>query len=120
MLLSHFNIFPLQFPLADGTTFFVDRLEQKRRMFLDRVKLAAEILCGKDDVTYIVCARAKDQETGKILTGILTNLGFRDGSGEVQPPTLGMMTDILWEAMLDDPNVGFKKAVEQAIDQYKN
>jgi hypothetical protein len=98
----------------------VDRLESRRQRFLERIKLAAEIVYGKENVSYIVCARVHDEESGKVLTGILTNLGFRDGNGELQPPTLGMMTDVLWEAMLDDPNVGFKKAVESAIDQYKN
>ena len=98
-----------------------DRLERKRKIFSERVRHAAMAITGGEDVTYIVCARIRDKQSDKVMTGILTNLGYRDDNNEICPPTLGMMCDVLMEAMLDDPSVGMKKQnVERVVDQYKN
>ena len=59
----------------------MDRLETKRQLLLERIRLAAEMIVSGGDVTYVICARSRDEESGKVLTGILTNLGYRDADG---------------------------------------
>jgi hypothetical protein len=98
----------------------MDRLETKRQLLLERIRAAASIIESDEDVIYVVCARMRDDESGKVLTGILTNTYFRDGSGKTCPPTLGMMSDLLLEAVLDDPDVGLKQNTEHAVDEYTN
>ena len=99
----------------------MDRLEKKRKMLVDRILAATDLITSGQNVTYVICARFHDEETDKVLTGINTNLSFKDPrSGELHPPTLGMMTDILMEAMLDNPDMEIKEKLSEAVNRYKN
>jgi len=66
------------------------------------VQIAASIFQGMPETDFIVCAIQRNEKGEVKAAAISNNLGWRDGEKnfEMQPPSIGTMTDLLVEAEL--------------------
>lgn len=82
----------------------MDPAEERRQKLLKSLHQAIELIRSNGDVVYLVCVRLRDAETQRLLTGLLSNLSYRNAEGTMVPATPGMLMDVVLEAMMDNPN----------------
>lgn len=64
------------------------------------VELLASGLIDLKDANFVVCVVQRNEDWTDGISAIYTNLTTTDKEGNVQPATIGLMTDLLIEAKL--------------------
>ncbi len=96
-----------------------ERLERKRQQLLKSLEKMCNLLQAQGDVKYVVCARVRDEETQKVLMGMLTNMAYADERGQMVPATPGMLLDVILEAMLEGPPIPGVEQMPMPKNPYK-
>lgn len=85
------------------------------------VELLASGLVELKNANFIVCVVQRDEDWTEGISAIYTNLATTDKEGNIQPATIGLMTDLLIEAKLQIGEERVEKGFRNVpMSQHKN